>query len=145
MACVIFFPTQHGRLVFLYNVAMVKGVAFGGIYNIMQPVTWDAIPEMWRSGTGSISRAMSWIAVCRSVGVGVGNFIAGFILDFAKTHSAVPTQEENYPLCGYIALFLFTGSCSIVTIWLLCKFLAIQEKPRMDRSALPPGTATSAQ
>merc|ERR1719453_1680251 len=91
-------PTQHGRLVYLYAIGAVKGMAFGGIYNIMQPVTWDAIPEMWRSGVGG------------------GNFIAGFILDFAKQHSAEKLDNNRYPVSGYVALFCFTGSCSVVTI-----------------------------
>lgn len=145
MACVIFIPTQHGRLVFLYGVAAVKGAAFGGIYNIMQPVTWEFIPEMWRSGTGSVSRAMSWISVCRSVGVGVGNFVGGFILDFAKTHSAVASSPEAYPLSGYIGLFVFTGSSSVVTILTILYLFRSQEKPKFDRSAVPAGTASSAQ
>lgn len=145
IACVIFIPTQHGRLVFLYGVGAVKGAAFGGIYNIMQPVTWEFIPEMWRSGTGSVSRAMSWISVCRSVGVGVGNFIGGFILDFAKTHSAVAMAPEAYPLSGYIGLFIFTGSSSIVTILTILYLFRSQEKPTFDRSAVPAGSASSAQ
>jgi len=106
------------RLYILYCVSAIKGFGFGGMYNLMQPLTWDAIPEHWKSGVGSVSRATAWISVTRSVGIGVGNFVGGFILDIARAE----TPEENpgldigdqpYPLIGFAALH---GFCALVCV-----------------------------
>merc|ERR1719272_2455400 len=54
--------TVNHRLAYLYVISIFKGFSFGGIYNIMQPITWDAIPDEWKNGTGSVSRATAWIS-----------------------------------------------------------------------------------
>merc|ERR1719262_1490345 len=102
------------RLYILYCVSAIKGFGFGGMYNLMQPLTWDAIPEHWKSGVGAVSRATAWISVTRSVGVGVGNFAGGFILDVARANAGDLGAEKRYPFFGFAILFVFCALTGIV-------------------------------
>merc|ERR1719482_1801691 len=111
--CAVLAPDVSQRLYVLYGVACLKGV--GGMYNLMQPLTWEAIPDHWKSGTGSVARATAWISVTRSFGIGIGNFAGGFLLDFARAvnEDQELTGDKKYPPLGYFLLF---GYCAVTGV-----------------------------
>jgi len=140
--CYFVSDTPHDKLVYLYGISAIKGFAFGGIYNIMQPITWEAIPDSWKSGTGSVSRATAWMSVCRSFGVGAGNFACGMILECARDFYTPAGQEMSksvYPIQGYFALFSFTSCMLIVTSVVLGWSTASKNR----RSFLEPGNCSA--
>jgi MFS family permease len=107
------------RLYALYICSSVKGVAFGGMYNLMQPFSWEAIPIEWRTGLGAVARATTFISGVRSFGVGFGNFACGIILDVARAYGSNPTQE-NYPFYGYMLMFFYCalmGLAACAVVW----------------------------
>jgi MFS family permease len=113
--CCLLAPDVTQRLYILYGVACFKGIGFGGMYNLMQPITWEAIPDHWKSGVGSVARATAWISVTRSFGVGIGNFAGGFILDFSRAMYDENSLAANqkYPAAGYFILAGFCAVCGI--------------------------------
>mmetsp|Transcript_21616 Transcript_21616/g.50498 ORF Transcript_21616/g.50498 Transcript_21616/m.50498 type:complete len:615 (+) Transcript_21616:210-2054(+) len=93
------FPTQGQRVVAFYIVAALWGLSFGSVYARFQECTWSLLP----SGV-DIANAMGYAAMCKLAGVGIGNFVAGYILDgFVKGH-------HSYQLRGY---FIMCACCAI--------------------------------
>merc|ERR1719265_89443 len=65
------------RTALFYLIAVAFGASFGAVYARFQDLTWSLLPP----GV-DIANAMGFAATCKLAGVGIGNFIAGVILDY---------------------------------------------------------------
>merc|ERR1719410_2653302 len=93
-------PNITIRTVSFYIIAILFGGAFGSVYSRFQECTWSILPQ----GI-DVANAMGFAAMCKLAGVGVGNFLAGIILDVCNTYSLV--------LSGYFIMCTF---CSVVVM-----------------------------
>jgi len=91
-------PNITLRTVCFYIIAVFFGGAFGSVYSRFQECTWSILPQ----GI-DVANAMGFAAMCKLAGVGVGNFLAGIILDVCNAHNLV--------LSGY---FIMCTLCSVV-------------------------------
>lgn len=64
------------RLVTFYIIAGFLGLSFGSVYARFQDCTWSLLP-----GDADIANLMGFAAMSKLAGVGIGNFVAGLILD----------------------------------------------------------------
>jgi len=93
-------PNIALRTVCFYIIAVLFGGAFGSVYSRFQECTWSILPR----GI-DVANAMGFAAMCKLAGVGIGNFLAGIILDVCNMHSLV--------LSGY---FIMCTLCSVVVM-----------------------------
>merc|ERR1719487_2872025 len=98
--CVGLFNELDTRLGVFYAIASFFGFAFGSVYARFQDCTWSLLP----SGA-DIANLMGFAAMAKLAGVGIGNFIAGLILDHYVS------QTETYEFRGYIVMCTF---CAVV-------------------------------
>lgn len=104
-------PASVGqRLVALYVVSGFLGLSFGGVYSRFQTCTWSLLP----SGV-NVANAMGFAAVMKVTGCGLGNFIAGLILDTFRVGGNV----EHMGTVGYILMSWFCALCVFVCVCLI--------------------------
>lgn len=87
----------HGlstRLCWFYMAGLLMGTAFGAVYALFQSCMWKLLPE----NASDVANAMGFAALCKCVGIGLGNFAAGFILD------AFSVSTHEYAIGGYWAV-----------------------------------------
>eukprot|EP00746_Dinoflagellata_sp_MGD_P162935 gnl/MRDRNA2_/MRDRNA2_90692_c0_seq1.p1 gnl/MRDRNA2_/MRDRNA2_90692_c0~~gnl/MRDRNA2_/MRDRNA2_90692_c0_seq1.p1 ORF type:complete len:589 (-),score=105.38 gnl/MRDRNA2_/MRDRNA2_90692_c0_seq1:3-1769(-) len=87
----------HGlstRLCWFYTAGILMGTAFGSVYALFQSCMWKLLPE----NASDVANAMGFAALCKCVGIGLGNFAAGFILD------AFSVSTHEYAIGGYWAV-----------------------------------------
>merc|ERR1719160_1881859 len=70
-------PGENHRLYWFYFTGILMGWAFGFVYDLFQSCMWTLLP----AETSDVANAMAFAALCKCVGIGLGNFAAGFILD----------------------------------------------------------------
>lgn len=90
--------SQTTRLVLFYGGACFLGLTFGAVYTRFQACTWVVLPP-----NINIANAMGFAGVCKVIGCGMGNFLAGVVLDMfrdgghaADHHGAVAYNEYGY-------------------------------------------------
>jgi len=125
MPFMAFFDTAEMRMAYFYCFATLFGFCFGAAYTRFQDITWLLVPEgvEW-------ANTMGFNVMCRNAGVGMGNFLAGILLNlFAEgivteviggEHVRVERQA-SYALSGY---FVMCGASGIAV--LLAALLAMQ-------------------
>mmetsp|Transcript_85130 Transcript_85130/g.155132 ORF Transcript_85130/g.155132 Transcript_85130/m.155132 type:complete len:699 (-) Transcript_85130:51-2147(-) len=84
---------QHERLSLFVLIAGSLGLTFGSVYSRFQACTWSLLPRNVDYGN-----AMGIAAMAKVVGCGVGNFIAGVILDCFRQ------SKDNYNVEGYFVM-----------------------------------------
>mmetsp|Transcript_104128 Transcript_104128/g.222475 ORF Transcript_104128/g.222475 Transcript_104128/m.222475 type:complete len:636 (+) Transcript_104128:146-2053(+) len=95
-----FLGSKSSRASCFYGIGILLGSAFGSVYTRFQERTWSILPQ----GV-DVANAMGFAAMCKLAGVGIGNFMAGLILDFNTT------EDRGYEFSGYVIMCLF---CAIV-------------------------------
>lgn len=93
------FKTYGARLTAYYMFAGLFGFSFGSVYARFQDCIWSLLPN-----GGDIANLMGFAAMSKLAGVGIGNFVAGLILD----HFAI---GDTYEFKGYILMCAF---CAVV-------------------------------
>lgn len=93
------------RIVYFYIIGSAFGFSFGSVYARFQECTWSVLPP-----DVDIANAMGFAAMCKLAGVGIGNFVVGFILD---AFSEGPEQDHHYQLIGYVIMCFF---CTFVVL-----------------------------
>lgn len=78
------FESVTARNVVFHSMAILLGAAFGGAFSRFQDLTWQLLPP-----NVDVGNAMGFNVMCRLLGVGIGNFLAGLILD----HFCLDTSE----------------------------------------------------
>eukprot|EP00929_Paragymnodinium_shiwhaense_P002759 TRINITY_DN103043_c0_g1_i1.p1 TRINITY_DN103043_c0_g1~~TRINITY_DN103043_c0_g1_i1.p1 ORF type:complete len:723 (-),score=152.40 TRINITY_DN103043_c0_g1_i1:24-2192(-) len=103
-------PTPERRKVF-FGVAVVFGGCFGYGYSLLQECTWYVLPaagaDEQQQRTGQ-ANAMGFNTMCRLLGIGVGNFLAGLVLDCYYTGAGFPKYRPggaNGAIPGYAETF----------------------------------------
>jgi len=94
-------PNIAFRTCSFYAIAVLFGAAFGSVYSRFQECTWSLLPP----GV-DIANAMGFAAMCKLAGVGMGNFLAGIILDVCTSH--------GHSLIGY---FIMCTLCAFVVLY----------------------------
>lgn len=117
-AAVLMGSSMSAKLGYIYILAFLRGCLFGGVNNLMQTLVWDAIPAEWKAGVGATSRMMAFVAVCRCVAAGLGNLIAGMVLDWSTAWS---TEEGKYPVVGFVALHFMCAAAGLCSVWTVGK------------------------
>lgn len=82
--------TVRSRSTAFYMLASVFGAAFGSAFSRFQDVTWAELPSH-----ADLANAMGFNVMSRLLGVGLGNFIAGLILDCFYTGQEVPVALHH--------------------------------------------------
>jgi hypothetical protein len=80
------------RVIAFYALAVCFGGAFGSAFSRFQDCTWSEIPE-----SADMANALGFNVMSRLLGVGLGNFIAGVILDCFYTGEAIITSQKPMP------------------------------------------------
>lgn len=78
------------RLVAFYIIACIFGASFGSAFTKFQDVTWAVLPP----GT-NIANAMGFNVMSRLLGVGLGNFAAGMLLEFFNQSDSGGEIEQS--------------------------------------------------
>jgi diazepam-binding inhibitor (GABA receptor modulating acyl-CoA-binding protein) len=122
-----FFDSLEMRLRFWWPLVATFGASFGLGFSRMQDVTWRVLPK-----NVDMANAMGFNVMCRNVGVGVGNFAFGALLDFFKVPGLTlesltapgrhPFTElgQVYTASGYSAMCLscwFLNGCASLVIY----------------------------
>merc|ERR1712008_600186 len=93
-------PNIALRTVCFYIIAVLFGGAFGSVYSRFQECTWSILPQ----GV-DIANAMGFAAMCKLAGVGIGNFLAGIILDICTSRGhSLSGYFIMCPLCAFVVL-----------------------------------------
>lgn len=87
-ALALFEDVTHAQRAF-YALAVVFGGSFGSAFSRFQDCTWAELPA-----NSDVANAMGFNVMSRLLGVGLGNFGAGLILDLFYTGAEVATTQE---------------------------------------------------
>merc|ERR1712118_557350 len=82
------------RICWFYVGSITCGWGFGFVYALFQSCMWSLLP----TNTSDIANAMGFAQLCKCIGLGLGNLIAGCILD---TFSMGSSHHGNYAVGGY--------------------------------------------
>jgi len=107
------FRTYSVRVATFYTLAAFFGCSFGSVYARFQDCTWSLIP----SGA-DIANLMGFAAMAKLIGIGIGNFVAGLILD------SYTTGRDTYEIKGYVVMCFFCATMvgiSAVLAWTVGK------------------------
>lgn len=94
--------TVFHRMLSFYVIASCLGLAFGSVYARFQECTWSLLP----AGV-DVANAMGYAAMCKLAGVGIGNFLAGIILD---VYSMSVDGSERVQIPGYVFMCSFCAA-----------------------------------
>lgn len=118
-----FFDSMEVRTTIFYIIASVFGYAFGLSFSQFQGITWQLLP----SGI-ALANAMGFNVMSRLLGLGLGNFVAGLILDAFYVDNLsmavapddtlvvqLPKQAEGeYMFVGYVTMCTASGILALV-------------------------------
>jgi hypothetical protein len=76
LPCVCLFSTETTRYAVFAAGSTVMGICFGSGFARFQDITWQLIPN-----GADVANCMGFNIMCRLFGVGLGNFVAGVMLD----------------------------------------------------------------
>jgi len=99
------------RLIAFYMIATLCGFGFGLSFSQFQGITWQLLPL----GI-DLANAMGFNVMSRLLGLGVGNFIAGIILDFFYVDIATASPgitDGGYSFTGYVFMCTASGMATL--------------------------------
>jgi len=82
------FEEEYARNVVFYCFSTIFGGAFGACFSLFQDMTWQLLPPDIH-----VANAMGFNVMSRLLGVGLGNFIAGIILEFSYQGERLESTE----------------------------------------------------
>jgi len=99
------------RKTVFFALTALFGGSFGMAFTMFQEITWQLLPEGIE-----VANAMGFNVMSRLLGVGLGNFIAGLILDLSYTGGT--SNGAVYDPIGYLVMYTLSslaivGSCYI--------------------------------
>merc|ERR1719361_2866016 len=77
-------PTLAGRAGSFYVISALLGASFGSVFSRFQDCNWQLLPPQIET-----ANAMGFSTMWKLLGAGLGNFIAGLVLDVFQTDSGV--------------------------------------------------------
>jgi len=87
---------------FFICITALFGGSFGMAFTMFQELTWQLLPD----GV-EVANAMGFNVMCRLLGVGLGNFVSGMILDLSYTGEAA--DGAVYDPIGYVIMCTLSG------------------------------------
>eukprot|EP00746_Dinoflagellata_sp_MGD_P013945 gnl/MRDRNA2_/MRDRNA2_130351_c0_seq1.p1 gnl/MRDRNA2_/MRDRNA2_130351_c0~~gnl/MRDRNA2_/MRDRNA2_130351_c0_seq1.p1 ORF type:complete len:601 (+),score=38.06 gnl/MRDRNA2_/MRDRNA2_130351_c0_seq1:179-1804(+) len=93
--------SESMRLYWFYGVGIFLGLSYGSVYSIFQSCMWTLLPR----DTVDVANAMGFATLCKCLGIGMGNLLAGFVLEAFPD----PSHPNQYSVMGYWAV---TGICA---------------------------------
>mmetsp|Transcript_14758 Transcript_14758/g.26590 ORF Transcript_14758/g.26590 Transcript_14758/m.26590 type:complete len:685 (-) Transcript_14758:53-2107(-) len=106
-------PQRQARLIIFYVTAAVFGYTFGLSFSQFQGITWQLLPP----GI-DLANAMGFNVMSRLLGLGVGNFIAGLILDFFYVDTGDDALDDfssgGYGFIGYVTMCTASGIATLI-------------------------------
>jgi len=97
------FSGEARRLCWFYFAGTLLGWAFGAVYALFQSCMWTLLP----ADTSDVANAMGFATLCKCLGIGLGNFAAGFILDYFSL------GPREYAIGGYWSVSV---TCSVFVL-----------------------------
>jgi len=95
--CICFFQTREARSHAFYILASLFGAAFGAAFSVFQDLTWQLLPP-----DANFATAMGFNVMSRLLGIGLGNFVAGIILDLSYSEIGAASEPGMvYRPVGY--------------------------------------------
>jgi len=122
MPFVHFFPHEGDRAKAFYVLASGLGATFGSVYARFQDCTWQLLPPKIE-----FANAMGFSTMWKLLGAGLGNFIAGLVLDLFQSDKPLPldivnTRQTNlvgYKIGGYMAVCWGSAVLAFITGFLV--------------------------
>lgn len=113
-------PTHFLRVVAFLGIAAVLGAVYGAAFARWQDLVWRLVPP----GEEKMANAMGFQIMCRLLGLGFSNLIAGVILaNFATLEDEVPISKEGWLVDAdgqVLPVYSVQGYC-VLCVWsLLC-------------------------
>lgn len=138
-------PSPETRMVYFYGIAISLGFCFGAAYTRFQDITWSLIPE-----DAEWANVMGFNVMCRNAGVGLGNFLAGIILDMFAMQGytevvSVSSERMNlehqaaYESTGYYVMCGASGVAVLIAALLATHSVDQQPGEATVLRALSPG------
>jgi len=116
------------------------GGSFGMAFTMFQELTWQLLPDGIE-----VANAMGFNVMCRLLGVGLGNFVSGVILDLSYTGRAA--NGAVYDPMGYLVMCTLSGLAVAISCYIahlcyeahkLLVFSAEEGKPATMTPAIAP-------
>mmetsp|Transcript_50079 Transcript_50079/g.79938 ORF Transcript_50079/g.79938 Transcript_50079/m.79938 type:complete len:533 (+) Transcript_50079:36-1634(+) len=138
-------PSPETRMVYFYGIAIAMGFCFGAAYTRFQDITWSLIPE-----DAEWANVMGFNVMCRNTGVGLGNFLAGVILNMFAMQGytevvSVSSERMNlehqaaYESTGYYVMCGASGVAVLISALLATHSVDQQPGEATVLRALSPG------
>mmetsp|Transcript_68400 Transcript_68400/g.216385 ORF Transcript_68400/g.216385 Transcript_68400/m.216385 type:complete len:548 (-) Transcript_68400:77-1720(-) len=89
------FASVQADLVVLYLLSCVLGLSYGAVYSLVQTCTWSIIPR-----GANVANWMGLASLAKVTGCGLGNFVAGLILDSFRARGG----RSGVAVPGYAAM-----------------------------------------
>jgi hypothetical protein len=113
--------TVSARIWLFYGVTAFMGVCFGSCYTRFKSCSWILLPP----GV-DVGNAMGVTASSQLVGVGIGNFCVGVILEQFKIQG-----EDHNSITGYVLMCFFSAFCAFLAAYSLSRIMASLHLPSL--------------
>uniref|UniRef100_A0A7S0B329 Major facilitator superfamily (MFS) profile domain-containing protein n=1 Tax=Pyrodinium bahamense TaxID=73915 RepID=A0A7S0B329_9DINO len=118
MPFVSFFAQKANRAQAFYVLSALLGATFGSVYARFQDCTWQLLPP-----NVEFANAMGFSTMWKLLGAGLGNFIAGLVLDLFQKKQQLPPDADTlhathlvaYQIGGYYAVCFGSAFLAFVT------------------------------
>ncbi|CAK0809393.1 unnamed protein product [Prorocentrum cordatum] len=118
----VLLETVEARRGAFYVLSALMGATFGSVYSRFQDCNWQLLPSDVETAT-----AMGFSTMCKLLGAGLGNFVAGLVLDLCQSremrrhahadHAAVAYGPGGYAiLCTACSALVFAAGVLVLTI-----------------------------
>jgi hypothetical protein len=120
------FHSSSARVSIFYCCAVLLGASFGSGFARFQDLTWRLLPA---GNDSAKAMHMGFSLMCRLFGVGLGNFVAGWLLDWftIKNHggpshgamngAAVTDLDKVYKPIGYVVMMCTCAVACSGSLW----------------------------
>ncbi|CAJ1450160.1 unnamed protein product [Effrenium voratum] len=116
-----FFHAVQIRMLYFFVIAIFFGFCFGAAYVRFQDLTWVLVPE-----SSDWANTMGFNVMCRNAGIGLGNFLAGIILNlfamqgYTEVVSVTPEKmqiehQAAYAPSGYYVMCGASGVAVLIS------------------------------
>lgn len=131
-------PHEKSRHNAFYVICSVFGTFFGAAFALFQDLTWEMLPQ-----DVNMANVMGFNVMSRLFGIGLGNFLAGLILDaFYNEHNK---GDRVYYPSGYLMMCTLSSIAVFTATYLTAKALKThldyQEELAADTSGTMPRAA----
>jgi len=128
--CLGLFSEPQSRDRGYYTLTAVFGAAFGVSFSLFQDLTWQILPP-----EVNFANAMGFNVMSRLLGVGLGNFFCGVILELS--YSGDHGLATVYQPSGYVIMCTFSGLAVLVSTLVANSAISLARKADLEERADP--------